>query len=555
MARQMTGAAAFVECLKAENVDLIFGVPGGQTLAIMDVLFDTPEIRFVTVRHECAAAHMADAYGRATGRPGIALATTGPGATNLLTAVGGAHRDSSPALIVTCNNRRRHIGTDDNQDADHIPLFRQFTKHSRFVPDAEAVPHATREAFRIALAGNPGPVHLDFARDALEGDGIDFRSLAPAEYRPMTLPGANEADVAAVFEELIGASRPVIWVGKGAINADAGDAVMSLARAFGIPVVTTYNGIGAVPGDDPLVFGPQSRFGTALSRSVLEGADCVLLVGNSMNAASTSRWTLPMPASLLQIDVDPCVVGRHYPVARAVVGDARRAVESLEAMTDDPAVTRRAEDRQAWLEKTGQERANWLARVFPDSDARAYPIKPQWLMHQAANVIEPDDIVVADAGNPGIWTHLLPVSRTRHYMKPVGFGNMGFALPAAIAAKLAFPGKRVISFVGDGSLGMCLGEIETAVREKTSFALVVMNDRAYGNIKQEEFHYFGQRYIGVDFTDVNYADVARAMGADGERITRPDDVAPALERALSSDGPYLVDVLIDGGVNVWESPI
>lgn len=554
MANRLTGAGAFVECLKAEGVEFIFGVPGGQTLAIMNVLFDTPEIRFVTARHECAAAHMADAYGRATGRPGVALATAGPGATNMITAVGGALRDSSPAVIVTCNNRRRHIGTDDNQDADHVALFQQFTKNSRFVPDAEAVPHAVREAFRIALSGNPGPVHVDFARDSLEGEEIDFVPTQPAAYRPTTRAGGDDDDVSAVFEDIVAAKRPVIWAGKGVINADAGAAVMSFATALGIPVVTTYNGIGAVPGNDPLVFGPQSRFGTRLSREVLKNADCILLVGNSMNAASTSRWTLPLTERLLHIDVDPEIIGRHYPVARGVVADAGWAMTRLAKLADGGVATG-VGDRKAWLSRLETERTTWRASVFPKTDASVYPIKPQWVMREAERLLGPDDIVVADAGNPGIWTHVLPIVKARHYMKPVGFGNMAFGLPAAIATKLACPENRVVAFVGDGSLGMCLGEIETAVREKTAVALVVLNDRAYGNIRQEELHYFGQRYIGVDFTDAKYADVANALGAEGERVTRPEEVGPALERALTADGLYLLDVLIDGAENVWKDPI
>lgn len=550
----LTGAQAFVRCLETEGVEFVFGVPGGQTLSIMDVLYDQPHIRFITTRHECAAAHMADAYGRLTGKPGIALATTGPGATNLLTGVGGAHRDSSPAIIVTCNNRRRHIGTDDNQDADHVPLFRQFTKHSRFVPDPEAVPHATREAFRIALSGNPGPVHLDFARDAVEAGDIAFVDQAPEQYRPMARALPDPASIEQALAVLLEAERPVIWVGKGAILADAGDAVMALAERLDVPVVTTYNGIGAVPGHHPLVYGPRSRGGTRLTKSLLTEADVILAVGNSFNAASTSRWSLKLTDRLIQVDLDPTMIGRHYPVRVAVTGDAAAAVgqmrDALRANTDE-----RADDRAAWRREADQRRERWQAEVHPKADATATPIKPQWLMHEAAALIDERTIVVADAGNPGIWTHLLPIRRPRSYMKPVGFGNMAFGLPAAIAAKLARPDERVLLFVGDGSLGMSLGEIETAVREKTPIAIVVMNDKSYGNIKQEELHYHGPRYIGVDFTDVDFAGVAKAMGADGERVERPQDVTPALQRALAADRPYLVDLLIDPAENVWEEPI
>ena len=549
--RRLTGARVFVECLKQEGVAFVFGVPGGQTLAIMDALYDEPSIRFITARHEGAAACMADAYGRVTGRPGIALATTGPGATNLITGIGGAHRDSSPVIVVTCNNRRRHIGLDDNQDADHLPLFRQFTKHVRFVPDAAGVAHATREAFRIALAASPGPVLLDFARDAIEDGEVDYDPLPPAAYRAATRPVPDPALIGPALDGLLAGQRPLIWAGKGAILAAAGDAIMAFARRLGVPVITTYNGIGAVPGDDALVFGPRSRGGTQLTEQLLREADAVLAVGVSFNAATTNRWTLPVPRRLVQIDIDPEIIGRHYPVAAALVGDARAAMQGLLAHVTDPP----PEAYRSWRDHAHALRRAWRARVHPAAHATSVPIKPQWVMHEAAALLEDDMIVVADAGNPGIWTHLLPIRHPRAYLKPVGFGNMAFGLPAAIAARLAEPGKRVLLFVGDGSLGMSLGELETAVRAQTPIAIIVLNDQAYGNIKQEELHHHGQRYIGVNFTDVRYADVACAMGAAGERVTRPQDVRPAIARALASPVPYLVDVRIDGDENVWKAPI
>jgi len=551
---KLTGAQVFVECLKQEGVEFVFGVPGGQTLSIMNALFDT-DIRFVTARHEGAASHMADGYGRITGKPGIALATTGPGATNMITGVGGAHRDSSPAIIVTCNNRRRHIGLDDNQDADHIPLFAQFTKWSRFVPDAEGVAQATREAFRVALSGNPGPVHLDFARDAIESGAVDFEPLPPSAYRSTAKPQADAASIAAALDIVLSAERPVIWAGNGATLAEAGDAVLALARSLGAPIVTTYNGIGSVPGNDPLVFGPRSRFGTKVTKQALTGADCVLAVGVSMNAASTSRWTLPLTRKLVQIDLEPTMIGRHYPVAAAVVGDARHAVETMVELATPARIGAKATPRVAWLRALNDFRSRWTKELSPLIDGDDAPIKPQRVMADAGKVIDANTIVVADAGNPGIWTHLLAMPSKRSYMKPVGFGNMAFGLPAAIAAKLARPEQRVLLFVGDGSLGMSLAEIETAVRERAPIAIVVMNDCGYGNIKQEELHYFGPRYIGVDFTDVRYADVAKAMGAGGERVTQPRDLQAALARALASDVPYLVDVMIDPAQNVWDEPI
>ncbi|MFH1742906.1 MAG: thiamine pyrophosphate-binding protein [bacterium] len=551
---KLTAAQSFVECLKIEGVQFVFGVPGGQTLSIMDALYDVPEIRFVTVRHECAAAHMADAYGRLTGHPGIALATAGPGATNLLTGVAGALCDSSPAVIVTVNNRRRHIGLDDNQDADHVLLFKQFTKLSRFIPDPEGVPHAVREAFRVALSGNPGPVHIDFARDALEQGEVEFEPLPPKAYRATDRPQPPEASVQLALDRLLAAERPLIWVGRGVIVAEAGDVVMNLAQSLDIPVVTTFNGISAVPGNHPHVFGPHSRFGTRLTKALLAEADCVMLVGASLNATSTSRWTLSLPQNLVHIDIDPAMIGRHYPVSAAVVGDARAAIEMMSSSLPRSDTSAKAKARTLWLEMAKAWQQTWYKVAFPAELAEAQPIKPQRVMQVVRDVLADDVIVVVDAGNPGIWSHLLPVPRIRGYMKPVGFGNMGFGLPAGIAVKLARPTDKVLVLVGDGSLGMSLAEIETAVREKTPMAIIVLNDRAYGNIKQEEAHYYGPRYIGVDFTDVRYADTAKSMGADGERIEDPRTLPDALARALASTMPYLLDVPIDTTDNVWEEP-
>jgi acetolactate synthase-1/2/3 large subunit len=551
---KISGARALVECLKLEGVELIFGVPGGQTLSIMDALFDEPGIRFITTRDERAAAHMADAYGRLTGRPGVCLATTGPGATNLVTAVGGAHRDSSPCIVMTCNNRRRHIGQDDNQDADHVSIFRQFTKLSRFVPDSEGIPQAVREAFRVATTGNPGPVLIDFARDAVEGGEIAFEALTPSSYRCTEHPVAAETVIASAIAALNAAKTPVIWAGRGAIISRSSDTLLALAELLNAPIVTTFNGISAVPGDHELVFGPRSRFGTKVSKQLLADADCILAVGNSLNAASTSRWTLPLTRNIVQVDLDPEIIGRNYPVTVGVVGDATNAVKRIADGLRVAPPGARAE-RAGWLASAKQLRAEWRADVFTEALAEAVPIKPQWVMKVLSDVIDANTITVADAGNPGVWSHLIPIKRPGSYMKPVGYGNMAFGLPAAIAAKLAAPDRHVIAIVGDGSLGMSLCEIETAIREKAPITLVVMNDMAYGNIKQEELHFHGQRYIGVDFGDVDYSGIAKCMGGAGEKVSDPSALAAAVARARASDKLYLIDVRIDGAENVWKDPI
>ncbi len=552
---QGRGGAAVVDCLRREGVEFVFGVPGGQNLAIMDALFDASEIRFITTRDERGAACMADAYGRLTGRPGVCLATTGPGVTNLVTGIGGAQRDSSPMLVLTANNRARDFQRDDAQEADHCKLLGQFTKWSCLVTIAERIPDAVHEAFRRAVTGNPGPVHLDFSRDVLEDATVDYVPSTPLVYRTEARPAGDAAAIAAAAELLSDAQRPAIWAGRGALVARGTAELVQLAELLEAPLVTTYNGVGVVPADHRLVFGPRSRHGTEVTGRVLEEADVVLAIGNSLNAPSTGRWKLQLPRRLVQVDVDAANIGRHYPVEVGVVGDATVVTtQLLAALAGCAPAAAGLEVRRQRVKELEAAQAEWEKKIFKREYATAQPIKPQFFMQALRAALPRQTIIAAGAGNPGIWTHLLPIFEPGTYIKPVGFGNMGFALPAAIAAKLARPEHPVACIIGDGSLGMCVSEIETSVREKAPVLIIVMNNMAYGNIKQEQLTYFGPRYIGVDFTDIQFAQVARGFGADGERVEAPGDLQPAVERALAHNGTYLLDVLIDPDENVWTEP-
>lgn len=548
MARVPT-TQAILACLRAEGVDTVFGVPGGQTLSLMDAIYDAPDIRFVTARHELGAACMADGYGRATGKPGVFIVTTGPGATNSLTGVAGATRDSSPVVAITVNNRRAGVGWDEAQDADHVALFQSITKHSRYIDDEDAVVPGIREALRYALSGNPGAAHVDFAREVLEEGTTEFDAAATGGIRASSTCIPDSAEVSRVLELIVAAERPAMWVGNGVKLARCGEAVLRFAEEFGVPVVTTFNGIGAVDMRHPKVFGPRSRSGTRLADHVLRSSDLVLVVGNSLNAVSTSRWTLPLNRAI-QVDIDPYIVGRHYPLEVAVHADAASFFNLALAQGAE-----QAPKHAVWLDALAREREAWTADVFRSEHRGHNPIKPQFLMEELSALLEPEDIVIADAGNPGIWAHVLPIARPDGFMKPVGFGNMAFALPAAIATKLALPDRRVVVLIGDGSLGMSLGELETAAREGVDIGLVVMNDLAYGNIKQEQLMKHGPRYVGVDFTDVSYVDIALAMGGSGEKVCEPGDLAGALKRCLEPGGVRVLDVRIDGAESVWEEPI
>lgn len=547
---QMTGAQAFVACLREEGITTVFSVPGGQTLSLLDALVDAPEIRLVTARHEAAAAAMADAWGRATGKPAVVIATTGPGATNLVTSVGNAHRDSIPLIVVTVNNNRREISHDEAQDADHVTLMRQFVKFTRFVPDPENVVAATREGIRVAVSGNPGPSHIDFARDSIEVGKLDFQLRTPGQNRALNRPVVADADITALAERIAAAERPIIWAGRGVITSEASDALVALAEALNAPTFTTYNGIGAFPGNHALSLGARSKWGGRPANRAIAEADLVIVVGNSLNSISTSRWGLKLPA-IVQIDCDPLNIGKRYPVDAAVIGDARQVLGALATscagMAAKPA-------RSEWVRSLQDYRSQWASEIMPDEKTRGTVLDPRVVMKTIADSFGPDAILVYDAGNGGIWAQLPPVARPRHYMKPVGFGAMGFALPASIGAKVARPECPVLAVIGDGSMAMTLGEIETAIRERTNVIVLVFNDRAYGNIKQLQAKQFGQRAIGVDLSDTRFGDVAIAMGAAGERVTNQAELAAAFSRGLQSDVPYVIDALIDPSVSIWDDP-
>lgn len=554
------GGKAVVACLRAERVEYVFGIPGGQNLAIMDALYECAASeggapRFITAHDERSAACMADGYARATGRAGVCLVTTGPGMTNLLTGVGGAFRDSSPVVLLTANNRGRDLGRDDAQEADHVDLLRSLTKWSLLVTDVERIPEAMREAFRWALTGCPGPVHVDFTREILEDATVEFRCVAPEHYRPSGRVRGDPELIQQAAGLLAEAVRPVIWTGNGVLLSEATDAVIRLAEALDAPMVTTYNGIGGIPADHRLAFGAKSRHGTKVTHRIVSEADSLVVVGNSLNASSTHRWGLSLTENLVQIDVDPTSIGRHYPFQVGIVGDARTVVSELaDGVETRGATPTLLASRSARVAELADAHEAWKRRTFKTEYSTTVPVKPQYCMEVLREELPRDGIVVGGAGNPGIWTHLVEIYEPRTYMKPVGFGNMGFALGAAIGARLARPEQCVVCVIGDGSLGMCLAEIETAVREEAPVVIFLMNNLAYGNIKQEQLTHFGPRYIGVDFNDIRFVEVARGLGADGERVEKADELSAALRRAVNSGKTYLLDVLIDPDENVWTEP-
>jgi acetolactate synthase-1/2/3 large subunit len=560
MADTITGGQLVVRILASLGVRHVFGVPGGQTLAITDAIRGTPEISFVTARHEGAAAVMADAYGRLTGAPGVCLATTGPGATNLLTGVGGAFRDSSPCIVITCNNNGENIHKDDAQNADHVQIFRSLTKYSRLVAHGASIRQAIEEAFVNAMTGTPGPVHLDFARDTIEsqigGDVIDVPDVHSLRAWVSQRPAPDPIALRRAAARLIDAKRPVLWLGNGCNRSGAGEAALALAEMLRIPVITTFNGIGAVPTTHPLVFGSLSRMGTNLSTRVLAEADLVLAVGNSLNAISTSRWQLKLP-HVIQIDVEPAMIGRYYASqTEGIIADARTTLELLaSAVSESMSVGAAAAAHEAWVTELGEARTEWWHQDSVDEAiSEGAGLSPAAIVRCLREIAPDETLLLPDAGNPGVWSYLWEIRQQGTYLKPVGFGNMGFAIPAAIAASVIDPARPVLVLVGDGSLGMTMGELETLARTGGRVCVVVLNDAGYGNIRQEQIIYYGGRTIGVDFGPGDYAQVARGLGLSSERIDDLETLVKRVGDVLTNGTPTLFDVPLDRSVNAWTFP-
>ncbi|MFC4564825.1 thiamine pyrophosphate-binding protein [Nocardiopsis mangrovi] len=550
---EMTGGELVVKMLESLGVTHVFGVVGGQTLAISDAIIDTDAIEFVHTRHENAAAVMADAYGRLTGRPAVAISTTGPGATNLLTGVGGAFRDSSPAIIITCNNNGENIHKDDAQNADHVDIFRNYVKYGRLVAHPTSIKQAMEEAYINAMTGNPGPVHLDFARDTIEQpveNPPEVPAVHPARSWVGSRPVAANGQVEAVAARVLAAEKPVIWLGNGGNRGKASDDVLALAEALNIPVITTFNGMGAVPTTHPLVFGALSRMGTDLTTRVIGEADLVLALGNSLNAVSTTRWRRRLP-EVVQVDIDPAMIGRYYAdVTTGVVGDVASFARDLTAATAAQADRARG-SRADWIAELQKAESEWWelsASVEPENPGT---VSPAVVVRALRDVTPEDAVLIPDAGNPGVWSFLWEMPVPYRYIKPVGFGNMGFALPAAIASVSDAPERPVLALIGDGSLGMSLGELETLARVGGPVVVAVLNDSSYGNIRQEQVLHFNGRTVGVDFRDVDFAQVARGMGLDGIRVTDRESMVRAVREGFASGAPLVVDVVLDREANAW----
>jgi thiamine pyrophosphate-dependent acetolactate synthase large subunit-like protein len=540
-----TGGRAVVELLKAEGVRYVFGIVGATFLDVLDALYHDPAVEYVNVRHEQAAAFMADGLARVTGAPGVCLVTSGPGATNLLTGVAAAYVAHSPVVVLVGGIASEHYGKDAFQEFDLVGMFRPVTKLAMQITRADRIPELLHAALRVAMTGRRGPVFLEIPRDVLNAHVAASTAPEPASYRATHALPADPDSIRQAARLVAQAERPLLLVGGGASWAGASDDVVRLADQLSIPMITAYGRNDAVPNAHPLYVGPLGRAGSPEAARACKRADLLLVVGSRLGHFTTlfdDRYIQP-GAKIVQIDVHAPDIGRYYPVAVGIQADARLATVALvDALAREGAQPASA----AWRQEAEALRRDRQARLDAERRLDASPMKPQRVYAELRRVLPPDTIVALDAGAaPAYGYDRLTFSRPRTFLTPLDLGGLGFAFPAALGAKLGRPEAPVLAIHGDGGFLMNSQEIETAVRHGINAVTIVMNNNCWGSEKAYQKHFYGGRYIGCDIGNPRYDEYARLFGAEGYYVDKPEQVGDAVRSAFSAGKPAIIEIPID----------
>lgn len=549
--KTMTGAQAIIASLEAEGVDTVFGYPGGQAIKIYDALYDSKKLHHVLARHEQGATHMADGYARATGKVGVVLVTSGPGATNTVTGIATAYMDSIPMVVITGQVTRGVIGTDSFQESDIVGITMPIVKHSFLLQSTDDLTETFREAFYIASTGRPGPVLIDIPSD-LQGaemvfhypDGVNIPS-----YRPTYKGNAKQIKQATALIET--SKRPLLYAGGGIVSSHACQELEALAEAMQIPVVTTLLGKGCFPSSHPLSLGPVGMHGSKYANMAMTECDLIIAAGARFSDRVTGKLDEFAPnAKVIHIDIDPAEIGKIREANVPIVGDAQGILGGIVAQLEKSG----AEPVDAeWVETVNEWRERW---PYYDDQFNDYPnqIVPEVALDELSKQLDPDNsIVTTEVGQHQMWAHQhIGREHARSFLSSGGLGTMGFGFPAAIGAKFGCPDKQVVCVAGDGSFQMNSQEMATAAINNTAVKVFLLDNRALGMVHQWQKLFYHERYSSTILDPVpDFVKLADAYGWEGERIEKPEDVAPAIARMLASEKPYLLDVAISPDQNVY----
>lgn len=532
----MKGAKILLEALKREGVNVMFGISGGAVIDIFDALYDEPDIKFYFTCHEQAAAHAADGYARATGKVGVCIATSGPGATNLVTGIATAYMDSVPIVAITGQVFSHLIGNDAFQEADVTGITRPITKHNYLVKDVHELAKTVKEAFHIARTGRPGPVLIDIAKDAQqrEAEFIYPKEVNIRGYKP-TYDG-HPKQIAKAAQLINESKKPIIYAGGGIILSGAHEELKELAEKTQTPVTTTLLGLGGFPETHELSLGMLGMHGTAYANNAVTQSDLLIAIGARFDDRVTGKLEYFAPnAKIIHIDIDPAAISKNVIVDIPIVGDCKRVLTELNRLV-------KKADTDDWLKQINEWKKAYPLTYEYDECC----IKPQYVVEQIYEVTKGEAIIVTEVGQNQMWAaQFYKYTKPRTFLSSGGLGTMGYGFPAAIGAQIGCPDKIIFDIAGDGSIQMNIQELTTAVAYKIPVKVAILNNRFLGMVRQWQDLFFNKRRSGVDLERVpDFVKVAEAFGATGINATKPEEVGPAIEKAIQTPGPVFINFII-----------
>ncbi|WP_174612957.1 sulfoacetaldehyde acetyltransferase [Virgibacillus ihumii] len=544
--QKMTPSEAIVETLVAEEITQVYGIVGSAFMDMLD-LFPTAGIRFIPVRHEQSAGHMADAYERVSGKAGVIVGQNGPGITNMVTSVAAANQAHSPMVVISPSAGTASIGLDGFQEANQVSIFEDITKETVTVTNVNRVADNLRTAFRIAYAER-GPVLFDIPRDLFYGEMEDY-ILKPDQYRSDKRGYGDPGSIEKAVKLLKHAKNPAIISGRGSVDANGVDSVVKIAEHLTAPAACAYMHNDAFPADHPLGVGPIGYMGSKAAMHALKDADVVLAVGTRLSQFGTLPSYdidyFPKNAKIIQVDINPRQIGRTHPIEVGIIGDAKAASDEIYRRLESEMPTGRKDE--AKLQQVGKLKEDWEKELVDLAMEDGNPINPRRALLEMTRALPENTIVSSDIGNVSSTANAyLRFTQTRRHIAALTFGNTGFAYPAALGAQLAEPDAPVFAIIGDGAWGMSLHEVSTAVEQNIPVVACVFNNRSWAAEKKNQVDYYDDRYVGSNISAPEFAEVAKSMGALGYTIEKPEEIAPVIEEVLKKRKPAVLNIYVDG---------
>ena len=548
---ELTGAEIIIECLKAEGIDYVFGYPGGAVLHIYDAFYKQDDVQHILVRHEQGATHAADGYARATGKPGVVLVTSGPGATNAVTGVATAYMDSIPMIVITGQVPKHLIGNDAFQEVDSVGITRPIVKHNFLINDVNDIATTFKKAFYVATTGRPGPVVIDIPKD-ITAERIEFEyppQIEMRSYNP-TFKG-HSGQIKRAADLILSAERPMIYTGGGVVLGNGSEQLRTFTRKLGYPITQTLMGLGAFPASDPLSLGMLGMHGTYEANMGMHHCDVLIAIGARFDDRVTGSLEKFCPgAKIIHIDVDPSSISKNVKVDIPIVGQVAPILDAINSQLDS---TAKQPDKTA-IENWWRQINEWRAQDCLEYDRNSGTIKPQFVVEELFKATNGDAIITSDVGQHQMFAaQYYGFDRPRQWINSGGLGTMGFGLPAAMGAQLAFPDETVACITGESSIQMCIQELSTCKQYGLPLKIINLNNGYMGMVRQWQEFFYEKRYAMSYFDSLpDFVALAESYGHVGIKVEKPGDVRPALDEAFKQkDRLVFLDFITDREENVY----